>query len=62
MSGDVDNNMSIDITDAMMVFRHVAGKQFLENEDTGDINSDKKVNITDAMVIFRIVAGKIELS
>lgn len=62
MSGDVDNNMSIDITDAMMVFRHVAGKQFLENEDTGDINSDKKVNITDAMVIFRIVAGKIDLS
>ncbi|PWM42872.1 MAG: hypothetical protein DBX47_07665 [Clostridiales bacterium] len=59
LSGDIDNNGDIDLSDAMKIFQHVAGKVMLANKKVGDVNSDGKVDLTDAMVVFRIVAGKI---
>ena len=57
------NNDSISISDAIVIFRYLAGKTELEGEDfwAADIDDDKKVTIQDAIYIFRYLAGKLTL-
>ena len=58
--GDANGNGEVDITDAMLVFYHVAKKELLPDEVLVrcDTNDDTFVDITDAMAIFYFVAKK----
>ena len=58
--GDADGNGEVDITDAMLVFYHVAKKELLPAEALVrcNVNDDNEVDIADAMAIFYFVAKK----
>lgn len=58
--GDADGDGTVDITDAMLVFYHVAKKDMLSEEILShcDTNGDNTVDISDAMNIFYFVAKK----
>ena len=58
--GDADGNGEVDITDAMLVFYHVAKKELLPAEALVrcNVNDDNDVDIADAMAIFYFVAKK----
>ena len=59
--GDVNGDGKVDITDAMLVFYHVAKKAPLPDKALAvcDTNDDENVDIVDAMRIFYFVAKKI---
>lgn len=59
--GDADGDGKVDITNAMLVFYHVAKKAPLPDEALAvcDTNDDENVDIVDAMRIFYFVAKKI---
>ena len=59
--GDVNGDGSTDISDAMLVFYHVARKKLLPNEKlfAANVDKNKEVDIADAMQIFYFVAKKI---
>lgn len=58
--GDADGNKSVDITDAMLVFYHVAKKAELPGDRLPyvEVTGDTSVDISDAMAIFYYVAKK----
>lgn len=58
--GDADGSGEVDITDAMLVFYHVAKKELLPEEALVrcNVNDDNDVDIADAMAIFYFVAKK----
>ena len=58
--GDADGSGEVDITDAMLVFYHVAKKELLPEEALVrcNTNDDNDVDIADAMAIFYFVAKK----
>ena len=58
--GDADGNKSVDITDAMLVFYHVAKKAELPSDRLPyvEVTGDTTVDIADAMAIFYYVAKK----
>ena len=58
--GDADGSGEVDITDAMLVFYHVAKKELLPEEALVrcNTNDDNEVDIADAMAIFYFVAKK----
>ncbi len=58
--GDADGNKSVDITDAMLVFYHVAKKAELPGERLPyvEVTGDTSVDISDAMAIFYYVAKR----
>lgn len=58
--GDANGDGKVDITDAMLVFYHVAKKAPLTDNALAvcDTNDDGNVDITDAMRIFYFVAKK----
>ena len=60
--GDADGSGEVDITDAMLVFYHVAKKELLPEEALVrcNVNDDNDVDIADAMAIFYFVAKKID--
>lgn len=55
--GDADGNKSVDITDAMLVFYHVAKKAELPGDRLPyvEVTGDTSVDISDAMAIFYYV-------
>ncbi len=54
-----EEEVAIDIKDAMAIFRHVANKTgAVSGMSRADINMDLKVDITDAMAVFYYVAKK----
>ena len=63
--GDVNFNNSIDIGDAVIIFRQLAGKIELEKGSdkffAADTGRDGEIDLMDAIYIFRYLAGKIEL-
>lgn len=62
LKGDINNDTKINISDAFLAFKYVAGKESLDDTaiEAGDvIGNDGKLAIADAMQIFRYVAGKI---
>ena len=60
--GDVNGDGEISIQDAIMIFRHLAGKETItDGFDLADVNGDGDISIQDAIMIFRYLAGKIEL-
>lgn len=58
--GDVDGNGRVDITDAMLLFYHVAKKEFLAEDRLpyAEVTDDLDVDISDAMAVFYYVAKK----
>lgn len=55
--GDVDDNQSVDMNDAMLLLRYVAGEQVTINQSNADVNGDGKVDIQDALVMLQQQAG-----
>ena len=58
--GDVDGSGRVDITDAMLLFYHVAKKEFLAEDRLpyAEVTDDLDVDISDAMAVFYYVAKK----
>lgn len=58
--GDVDGSGRVDITDAMLLFYHVAKKEFLAEDRLpyAEVTDDLEVDISDAMAVFYYVAKK----
>lgn len=62
-NGDVDYSGSVELEDAIMMFRRTAGKEVFDDftEKVGDIDKSGSIGIQDTMKVFRHVAGKEEL-
>lgn len=60
--GDVNGDGDVTVSDAMIVFNFISGKNTLtaEEEKKADVNSDGSVNVADAMKIYNIILGKEE--
>ena len=60
LCGDVNFDNAVDITDAMLVFYHVAKKEALPETAlaVADFNADGETDIADAMKLFYFVAKK----
>lgn len=58
--GDVDGSGRVDITDAMLLFYHVAKKEFFAEDRLpyAEVTDDLEVDISDAMAVFYYVAKK----
>jgi hypothetical protein len=59
---DVDNNSTINTTDAMLTLRNslglsMSGTNWFSSTTTGDVNCDNVSNSTDAMLILRHSLG-----
>ena len=56
--GDANNDMTININDALAIINHIVGKIPLEGNDllAADANKDGRVNINDAMQVINQVA------
>ena len=57
--GDFDGDFEISVTDALIMRKHLAGKEINEyvNALTADINNDGLVNAKDQLVIRRLLAA-----
>lgn len=55
---DLNSDGEVNITDAMILFYHVAKKSLMEG-DMGDLNHDGEIDINDAMILFYYVAKKV---
>ncbi|PWM45856.1 MAG: hypothetical protein DBX47_03305 [Clostridiales bacterium] len=58
--GDINQNGKISLVDAMLSFRHIAGKTELNEEQkrSADINYNNSVELQDCMQLFNFIAGK----
>lgn len=63
VTGDVNGDGKINITDMIAVKQNILGKSNLENEykEAGDVNGDSKINITDFIKIKAAILGKGEI-
>ena len=55
---DLNSDGEVDITDAMILFYHVAKKSPMDS-DIGDLNHDGEIDISDAMILLYYVAKKV---
>lgn len=58
--GDTDGSGKVDITDALEIMNHTAGKKQLSAEQIkrADIDSSGKADVLDALAIMRYISGK----
>lgn len=58
--GDINADGSVSVSDAMLLFNYVAGKESFTDEQKkiADVNADGDVNIADAMKLYNIILGK----
>ena len=64
LRGDVNNDKSVTITDAIAIFRHLADKVKITNSEAvwaADVDSKDGITIQDAIYIFRYLADKMTL-
>lgn len=59
MYGDVDDNETVNVADAILVLRHIVGLQTIEGYKwyAADVNADGKVDVGDAILILRYIVG-----
>lgn len=59
-TGDVNGDGNVTVSDVMIVFNHISGKNELSEEQLkkADVNKDGNINIADAMKIYNIILGK----
>lgn len=60
--GDVNGDSDVNVSDAMIVFNFISGKNTLtaEEEKKADVNSDGSIDVADAMKIYNIILGRDE--
>jgi len=61
VSGDLDGDGSVNVTDAGLAYAAIKGTQTLTDEQKQllDVNGDGKLNITDAGMLYAYVKGTI---
>ena len=58
MSGDANNDGTIDLKDVVIIRRYVAGGWDVElNPEDSDVNNDDEVDLKDVVLIRRYIAG-----
>ncbi len=58
LPGDLDGNKRVNIVDAILLSRHIAGGyEITINESAADVNADQRINIMDAILLSRYIAG-----
>ncbi len=59
-TGDVNGDGNVTVSDAMVVFNYISGKEELTEEEQkkADVNKDGNINVADAMKIYNIILGK----
>lgn len=55
--GDVNNDSSINITDAVLVLKYITNPTQFINEAAADVNGDHTINITDAVKILKHITN-----
>ncbi len=55
--GDVDNNSAVNVTDAVMMKRYLAGVSETMDEKIADVNADGDITTLDAVKLMRKLAG-----
>lgn len=60
--GSVKCNGTIDVSDAILLLRHIVGLAGLEplQQVAGDVNGDGRVDVADAILILRRIVGLID--
>ena len=60
--GDVNGDDEVDVTDAILVYAYVNGKNTFTEEqlEAADVNGDGEVDVTDAILVYGYVNGKVE--
>jgi hypothetical protein len=57
LTGDLDENGSVNLKDAILLFRYVAGWDVEFHTDAADMDGNGTVNSKDAILLFRYVSG-----
>ena len=57
VSGDLNGDGNINIKDAVLIMRHIAGGYGVDLGEGADLNHDGSANIKDAVLLMRYVAG-----
>lgn len=62
LTGDVNRDGKVNLTDAKLVIRYFNGKKKLgkQQKENADVNGDGKVNLTDAKLIMKYYNGEID--
>lgn len=55
--GDVNGDKEINVTDGVLLKKHLAGINVIFDEKASDVNADGKVDITDAVLLMKHLAG-----
>ena len=55
--GDVNGDGQINITDVILILRHIAGWNTTIDDDAADVNKDGRVTILDAVAVLRMIAS-----
>ena len=60
--GDINKDKKIDVNDAIIVLKHITGKEKLTGNDftRADVTKDSKVDVQDAITILKYIVGKIK--
>ncbi|MBR1883803.1 MAG: leucine-rich repeat protein [Clostridia bacterium] len=60
--GDINGDKKIDVNDAIIVLKHITGKEKLTGNDftRADVTKDSKVDVQDAITILKYIVGKIK--
>ncbi len=61
MTGDVNGDSKVTVSDALQIYNHLIGKTTLSGDTLkrADVNGDGTVTVSDAMKVYNIVLGKI---
>jgi hypothetical protein len=60
LTGDVNGDGDVDISDAVCIVNHVVGKETPKySEAAADVNCDGTVDIADAVRVINLIVGKI---
>ncbi|MBQ4283683.1 MAG: cadherin-like beta sandwich domain-containing protein, partial [Lachnospira sp.] len=55
--GDINSDNVVDITDCVMMKKHLAGIKVPINLETCDVNADNKIDVADAVKLMKKLAG-----
>lgn len=55
--GDVNGDGFINVSDGVMIKKHLAGISIQIDKLASDVNLDKNINITDAVLLMKYLAG-----
>lgn len=59
LPGDVNNDGTVNVKDALAILKHAAGKEKGKNLEVADLNPDGIINVLDAILVLKKAAGRI---